>query len=58
MARLMNVGQRNRHWKFRGTKAFVTCHDARFCLLPRRINEVIVPQLDRNVARWWAFLKP
>ena len=22
----------------------VTCHDSRFCLLPRRINEVIVPR--------------
>jgi hypothetical protein len=36
----------------------VTFHDGWVNLLPRRINEQIVPRWSRNVARWWAFWNP
>jgi len=35
-----------------------TCHDCLMNLLPRQINEVIVPRLDHIVSRWWDFWNP
>jgi hypothetical protein len=39
-----------------------TCHDRKVCLLPRRINEVIVPRLDvyksqKRPETWGAILE-
>jgi len=58
VARFKNVEFTFAYWIFCGTMDYLMCHDGLMSLLPRQINEGIVTRWSRNMARWWAFMKP